>query len=103
MDRAAKDHRGESDAAGWANVTAEMHVRIWENFSTRAGAYREGLKVSQIPQDVGWVAVEQKVVAKGSERERGLYGEGRWEGRDGCLTATDKSQRAPVLQTRLKL
>ena len=32
------------------------------------------------------------------ERERGwgLHGEGKWDGRDGCLTATDKSQRAPV-------
>ena len=49
-------------------MAAEMNVRIWENFSTRAGAYREGLKVSQIPQDVGWVAVRQMVVAK--ERER---------------------------------
>ena len=84
-------------------MAAEMNVRIWENFSTRAGAYREGLKVSQIPQDVGWVAVEQMVVAKGRERGWGLHGEGRWDGRDGCLTATDKSQRAPVLQTRLKL
>ena len=54
-----------------ANVAAEMNVRIWENFSTRAGAYREGLKVSQIPQDVGWVAVGQMVVAKGREREGG--------------------------------
>ena len=84
-----------------ANVAAEMNVRIWENFSTRTGAYREGLKVSQIPQDVGWVAVRQMVVAKGGEREGG--GEGRWDGRDGCLTAAKKSQRAPVLQTRLKL
>ena len=50
-------------------MAAEMNVRIWENFSTRAGAYREGLKVSQIPQDVGWVAVRQMVVAK--EREGG--------------------------------
>ena len=31
----------------------------------------EALKVSQIPQDVGWVAVGQMVVAKGRERERG--------------------------------
>ena len=85
-------------------MAAEMNVRSWENFSTRAGAYREGLKVSQIPQDVGWVAVGQMVVAKG-ERERvgGVHGEGTWDGRDGCLTATDKSQRAPVLQTRLEL
>ena len=49
-------------------MAAEMNVRIWENFSTRVGAYREGLKVSQIPQDVGWVAVGQMVVAKGGER-----------------------------------
>ena len=49
-------------------MAAEMNVRIWENFSTRTGAYREGLKVSQIPQDVGWVAVGQMVVAKGGER-----------------------------------
>ena len=55
-----------------ANVAAEMNVRIWENFSTRAGAYREGLKVSQIPQDVGWVAVGQMVVAKGRERRVGV-------------------------------
>ena len=52
-------------------MAAEMNVRIWENFSTRAGAYREGLKVSQIPQDVGWVAVRQMVVAKGRARGRG--------------------------------
>ena len=52
-------------------MAAEMNVRIWENFSTRAGAYREGLKVSQIPQDVGWVAVGQMVVAKGRERVGG--------------------------------
>ena len=70
MDRAAKEHRGEGDAAGGANVAAEVNVRIWENFSTRAGAYRKGLKVSQIPQDVGWVAVEQMVVARGREMVR---------------------------------
>ena len=52
-------------------MAAGMNVRIWESFSTRNGAYREGLKVSQIPQDVGWVAVRQMVVAKGRERVGG--------------------------------
>ena len=33
----------------------------------------------------------------------GADGGGRWDGRDGCLTATDESQWAPVLQPRLKL